>query len=85
MNAFSVASELLGDLELAPGQLAQLRAIDHKYQQRIYTLLHGGETPGPTGTRRELTADEAGELRASLEKDILAMLTPEQRARKQRG
>jgi 1,2-phenylacetyl-CoA epoxidase PaaB subunit len=27
---------MLGDMELSPGQLAQLRALDRKYAQRLY-------------------------------------------------
>ena len=27
---------MLGDLELSPGQLAQLRALDRKYAQRLF-------------------------------------------------
>jgi hypothetical protein len=48
VDAFSVAAQMLGELELGPGQLAELRAIDSKYHQRLYTLLHASELrPGP--------------------------------------
>ena len=73
MNALSIASELLGNLELSPGQLAQLRALDRKYAQRIYTLMHESEA----GTR-ELSDAETADLDARLTTDILGMLTPEQ-------
>lgn len=75
MNALTMASELLGDLELSPGQLAQLRALDRKYAQRVYTLLHESDV-----TRQELTDAEGADLHARLVSDILALLTPEQQS-----
>ncbi|HET7233061.1 MAG TPA: hypothetical protein VFJ16_23835 [Longimicrobium sp.] len=75
-NVFSLASRLLGALDLSPGQLAQLRAIDHACQQRVFTLLRGGPA-----ARGELTDEEEQELRSTVERDILAMLTPGQRER----
>jgi hypothetical protein len=75
MNAFTVAAEIFGNMELTPGQLAQLRALDRKYAQRVYTLLHDSET----GTARELTDVEAADLEAKLRADVLGLLTPEQR------
>jgi hypothetical protein len=36
MNALAEAARLLGDMELTPGQLAQLRALDRKYAQRRF-------------------------------------------------
>ncbi len=36
MNALAEASRMLGGMELSPGQLAQLRALDRKYAQRLY-------------------------------------------------
>ena len=36
MNALAEAARMLGDLELSPGQLAQLRALDRKYAQRRF-------------------------------------------------
>ena len=36
MNALAEAARLLGDIELSPGQLAQLRALNRKYAQRLY-------------------------------------------------
>jgi hypothetical protein len=74
MNALTIASELLGNLELSSGQLAQLRALNRKYAQRVYTLLHPSDAP----TRLALTEAEAADLHAKLTADILAMLTPEQ-------
>ena len=77
MDACTVAEELLGAIELTPMQVAQLRAIDHEHQQRLFTLLHapGGE-PARVATPRELAV-----LRASLERAVLGILTPGQRAR----
>lgn len=75
MNAQTIASQLLDDIELSPGQLAQLRALDRKYAQRLYTLLHDCDD----GKSRELTEAEAADLEARLRADVLALLTPEQR------
>ena len=36
MNALTEATRLLGDLELSSGQLAQLRALNRKYAQRVF-------------------------------------------------
>ncbi|MGH7578576.1 MAG: hypothetical protein ACREM9_00265 [Gemmatimonadales bacterium] len=36
MNALAEASRILGRRELTQGQLAQLRALDRKYAQRLY-------------------------------------------------
>ena len=71
-SAFTVAKRMLGDLTLSPPQLAQLRAIDRKYQQALFTLLDGAQR-APT-TAEILPLDEMAA------RDILAMLTPEQLA-----
>jgi hypothetical protein len=76
MNALTTAAEILGNLELSPGQLAQLRALNRKYAQRAYTLLH----PPNAAPREELTEAEAADLEAKLRSDILALLTPEQQS-----
>lgn len=76
MSALTTALEMLGDIQLSPGQLAQLRALDRKYAQRVYTLLHDSEA----GTRRELTEAEVADLEAKLRSDIYALLTPEQQS-----
>ena len=78
MGAYEAAATLLGDLVLSAGQLAELRAIDHKYQQRLFTLLHqdGG---GAVQAAREPTQAELSGLDAMVAADILAMLTPTQR------
>ena len=36
MNALAEAARMLGDMELSPSQLAQLRALNRKYAQRLY-------------------------------------------------
>jgi hypothetical protein len=85
MGAFEVAGRLLRGVELSPGQLAQLRAIDRKYQERLHALLYpaGGEgapaPPGAAPARREPTGEEVAALDAMVTSDLLAMLTPEQR------
>ncbi|MGH7504135.1 MAG: hypothetical protein ACRELX_00720 [Longimicrobiales bacterium] len=85
MDAFTVAEELIPGIELSADQLAQLRAINHKYYSRLFALSRTpGTGPAPTGattphTPREPTAQEASELRATLVADLLALLTPEQR------
>jgi Spy/CpxP family protein refolding chaperone len=70
-SAFTVAKQLLGDMSLTPGQLAQLRAIDRKYQQALFTLLGGSQ--------RRPTDSERSRLDAIARAEILEMLTPEQR------
>jgi hypothetical protein len=75
MNAFTMLGDMLANLALSPGQLAQLRALNRKYAQRVYTLLHESEA----GIPRELTEAEAADLHAKLRADVLALLTPEQR------
>jgi hypothetical protein len=79
MNALTVAADILGNISLSPGQLAQLRALNRKYAQRAYSLLHESSAP-----RRELSDAEAADLQAMLVSDILAMLTPEQQSLLQR-
>lgn len=74
MDPFTTASELLGDLELTPGQLAHLRALDRKYAQRLHGLLHKEGK-----SKSELSQAEAEDLQRRLVADILDMLTPEQR------
>jgi Spy/CpxP family protein refolding chaperone len=78
MNALTMAARMLGNMELTSGQMAQLHALNRKYAQQVYTMLHdsgGGSAP----LRRELTEAEEAELNARLRSDILGMLTPEQR------
>lgn len=88
MNAYTLAAQLLADVELSTGQLAQLRAIDMKYQQQLFTLLHrrGADAAAPAdvrvssaGVEREPTPDELATLRETIVSDLLSMLTPEQR------
>jgi hypothetical protein len=70
-NAFSVAEKLLGSLSLTPGQMAQLRAIDHKYQQSLYTMLQGAI--------RAPTEAERSQLDATAAREIMDILAAEQR------
>lgn len=35
MDVYALAREVLGDRKLTPGELAELRAIDREYQQRL--------------------------------------------------
>jgi hypothetical protein len=72
MNALRMAERMLGNLELSPGQHAQLHALNRKYAQQAYTLLQ------ERGASQLSEAEEA-DLRTRLESDILAMLTSEQR------
>ncbi|MDQ3697343.1 MAG: hypothetical protein M3373_04875 [Gemmatimonadota bacterium] len=82
MDFFAVAAEVLGDIKLSSGQLAQLRAIDRKYQQRLYTLLHDSGVAGTPsdsmGGARDPTAEEAAELRAMIESDIREIVATKQ-------
>jgi hypothetical protein len=70
-SAYTVARRILGVVMLTVGQMAQLRAIDRKYQQRLFALL--------AGAQRVPTAAEVSQLDAMAETEILEMLTPEQR------
>ncbi len=89
MDAFTVAAQMLGGLELGSGQLAQLRAINSKYHQRLYSLLHASDTPARLGgsysepdphpVERELTPAELTDLHALLVSDIRGLLSPGQR------
>jgi hypothetical protein len=89
MDAFSIAAELIPGIELTAGQLAQLRAVNHRYHTRLFELTraHGAVRPSvrPSVRRdappvpREPTAAEASELRAMLVDAVLELLTPEQR------
>ena len=71
-GAFTVAARLLGSVTLSRSQLAQLRAVDRKYQQALFDLLDGSQRAPTTG--EILTLDEIAA------RDILAMLTPDQLA-----
>ena len=89
MDAFTVATDLLGDLQLTSGQLAELRAINHKYWQAVYALLHPpdddtqraavGEEPASPAAEVSLTAQQFADFRAMLERDVRGLLTREQR------
>jgi hypothetical protein len=71
-GAFTVAARTLGDVTLSPQQASQLRAIDHKYQQALFTVLGG--------TQRAPTSAEIEALDEMAAREILAMLRPEQLA-----
>ena len=83
MDAFSTAAELLGDMQLTSDQLAQLRAINYKYQLEVAHRLHARKESGPTAPaspQAGLTPQDYASLRAMIVADIQEMLTPEQRA-----
>ena len=71
-GAFTVAARLLGNVTLGPSQLAQLRAVDRKYQQALFDLVDGSQR-APT-MAEVLTLDEIAA------RDVLAILTPDQLA-----
>jgi hypothetical protein len=73
VNALALAAEILGQVEPTPGQLAQLRALDRKYAQRLYGLVH--DSADGSG-RRELTEAEVARLGVQLEAEILDLLAP---------
>jgi hypothetical protein len=89
MDAFSIAAELLGHIELSSGQLGQLRALDYRLLLEVDRLAKsrparpaagGAAEPPPPSPAFEPTPEEEAALRASIIPDILEMLTPEQRA-----
>lgn len=70
-GAFTVAARLLAGITLTVSQTSQLRAIDHKYQQSLYTMLEGAHR-APTDAERSQLDDSAA-------REIMKMLTAEQR------
>ena len=76
LDAFAVAAELFGDLPLSTGQLTQLRALDHRYWQEVYAILH----PDAGAPRPALTAEQRAELREMLVRAVREIATPAQRA-----
>ena len=90
MDAFTVASEMLGGIELGSGQLAQLRAINYRFVREVARLLRepagvGEDGAAPTqpriaSVRRDLAEREVAALRAMLVADIRELLTDEQLA-----
>jgi Spy/CpxP family protein refolding chaperone len=90
VDAFTVAAELLGDLQLTSSQLAQLRAINHKYWQAVFALLHPRDDDAQRAAlpveratpaaEPSLTARQTADLRAMLDREVRALLTPQQRA-----
>jgi hypothetical protein len=83
VDAFTVAAELLGDLQLTSGQLAQLRALNHNYWHTVAVLLHPADdderSAAPPAAEPSLSAQQTADLRAMLERDVRRLLTPEQR------
>ena len=76
IGAFAVAKRMLGDLTLTAGQLTQLRAIDRKYQQALFALLDGADRPP--------TSAEVAQLDEIAAREVLDMLTPDQRTQARR-
>jgi hypothetical protein len=77
MDACVTAGDLLAGIDLTPMQVAQLRAVDHEHQQRLFALLHPpGAEPGRTPT-----PGERAELCRWLRSAVRGLLTPGQRAR----
>jgi len=85
MDAFAVAARM--GMELDPGQLAQLRAVNSRHYQRLLTLVHAQDTAAaPRGsdlpaTARAPTGAERRELHALLVRDVRALVSPGQRGR----
>lgn len=87
MNAYSLATELLGDIELSAGQLSQLRALDYRYQLEVQRLLSLREVQGPPGAAAGPVArppepgpEDLARLRLMMVAGIRELLTPGQRA-----
>lgn len=69
MNALAEAARMLGDMELSSGQLAQLRALDRKYAQRLYEGREPEEDPRAmlrSDIRAMLTPEQARLMPPSL-------------------
>ena len=69
-SAFTVAARMCSIATLSPQQLTQLRAIDRKYQQALFTLLDGAQ--------RAPTSAEIAALDDMAARDIVEMLTRDQ-------
>lgn len=68
---------MLGEMALTSSQLAEFRAINTRYYLRVRDLLRGADG---REEERELSAEEIAALREMLVEDVLATLSPEQRA-----
>lgn len=90
MDAFTIATAMLGGIELGSGQLAQLRAINYRYVREVARLLCEPVGVGEDGAARtqpriasvkqQLAERDVTALRAMLMADIRELLTDEQRA-----
>jgi hypothetical protein len=79
MDPFTMASLLLGDTKLTPGQLAQLRAINTKYFTELYALQQKAAA-GPLADRAPAVPEaELAALDATIARDIRDIVTEEQR------
>jgi hypothetical protein len=65
MNALAEAARMLGDMELSPSQLAQLRALNRKYAQRLYER-HGSEAELRALLRSDILAMLTAEQKRAL-------------------
>jgi hypothetical protein len=88
MNPFTMAEILLGDMQLTPGQLAQLRAINTKYFTELYALQEKARAERTPTVQAASVAEsepaipeaDLAALDAVIARDIRDMLTAEQRA-----
>ena len=86
-DAFTVAMRLMGSRELTAVQAAQLRAINRKYYQRVFDLLHSEHPaaadspsngdPDRVAAPRVLTDQESRALNDMLESDVRAVFAAE--------
>jgi hypothetical protein len=67
MNALAEAARMLGDMELSPSQLAQLRALNRKYAQRLYAR-RGSETELRALLRSDILAMLTSQQKRALER-----------------
>jgi hypothetical protein len=88
MDPFRMAELLLGDMELTPGQLAQLRAINTKYFTELAVLQQKARAEPASAATPRLLADsrpaipeaDLAALDVQIARDIRDMLTAEQQA-----
>ena len=66
-SAFTVAARMVDIGTLSPQQMTQLRALDHKYQQALFTMLDGAQ--------RAPTSAEISALDDMAARDIVEVLT----------
>jgi hypothetical protein len=82
VDAFAMVQAFLPGVELSGEQLAQVRALNREYYQRLYTLRHPDVAEGAASDGSAPVPDESriAQLEAALASNVREMLTDTQRA-----